>query len=164
MGMPPGPLSPYDRERLSEKTGNPQDSASGHLLSHVKQESPVAVINATHEPAKLVQKTSLFPSGSPNDFVGASALRKVGKLGGLFSIVEELIERDFEGAGHFLECFDGRNGMAILHAGNIAAKQSCPLFDVPLGKLLFFAQNAKPIADNHVGIVTWGYTACKGKK
>jgi len=161
--MPPGPLSPYGRERLSGKSGNPQDSASGHLLSHVKQEPAVAFIDATHEPAKLVQKTSLFPGCSPNDFVGAFALRKIGKLGWLFSVVEELIKRDFEGAGHFLEGFNGRYGMAILDPGDVAAKQSCALFDVPLGKLLFFAQNAKPITDNHVDIVTWGYSACKRK-
>jgi hypothetical protein len=153
MGMPPGPLCPYDRKRLSGQAGNPQDLASGHLLSHVKQETAVALIDATHEPAKLVQKTSFFPGASPNDLVGAFALREIGKLRGLFSIVEKLIKRDFEGASHFLECFNGRNRMAILHPGDIAAKQSCALFDVPLGKLLFFAQNAKPIADNHVGIV-----------
>jgi hypothetical protein len=43
--------------------------------------------------------------------------------------------------------------MAIFDAGDIAAEQSGALFDVPLGKLLFFAQCAKTVADNHVGIV-----------
>src|SRR5579864_6888163 len=151
--MPSGPRSLYAREGLSERIGPPPDLAGGHLLSHVKQEPTVAFFNATHQPAKLAQKTSLFPGAAPNDFVGAFALRKVGKDGWLFSIVEKLIEWDLEGASHFLECFNGRNSVAIFHAGNIAAKQSCALFDVPLGKLFFFAQNAKPIADNHVGIV-----------
>jgi hypothetical protein len=44
--------------------------------------------------------------------------------------------------------------MAIFDARDIAAKQSCALFDVPLGKLLVFAQGAKSITDNHFGIVS----------
>src|SRR5579864_5662995 len=152
--MPSGPRSLYAREGLSERIGPPPDLAGGHLLSHVKQEPTVAFFNATHQPAKLVQKTSLFPGAAPNDFVGAFALRKVGKDGRFFSVIEELVKRDFQSASHFLERFNGRNGMAIFHARDIAAKQSGALFDVPLGKLFVFAQGAKPIADNHVGIVS----------
>jgi hypothetical protein len=155
--MPSGPLSLYAGERLSDPidgVGNPSDLAGGHFLSHVKQKPTVAFFNATHEPAKLVQKTGLFPGAAPNDFVGAFALRKIGELGRFFSVIEELVKRDFQGASHFLERFDGRNGMAIFHARDIAAKQSGALFDVPLGKLFFFAQSAKPITDNHVGIVS----------
>jgi len=155
--MPSGPLSPYAGEDLSEpseEAGYPQDLAGSHLLRHVKQEPTVAFFNATHEPAKLVQKTGLFPGAAPDNFVGVFALRKVGKLGRFFSVIEELIERDFQGASHFLECFNGRNGMAIFHARNIAAEQSGALFDVPLGKLFFFAQGAKAITDNDVGIVS----------
>jgi hypothetical protein len=155
----PGPLSLYDKELHSgsldsQCTGNPLDLADGHFLSHVKQESAVVFFNATHEPAKLVQKTSLFPSAAPNDIVGALALRKVGEYGGFFSVVEKLIERDFQSARQFLERFDSRNRMAIFNAGDIATKQSCALFDVPLGKLFFFAQGAKSITDNHSGIVS----------
>ena len=152
--MPPEPLSLYDEERLSVGIGKPPDLAGGHLLSHVKQEPTVVIFDATHEPAKLAQKTGLFPGAAPDDIVGAFALRKVGEHGRFFTVIEELIKRDFQSASHFLECFNGRNGMAIFHARDIAAKQSGALFDVPLGKLFFFAQGAKPISDNHVGIVS----------
>jgi len=156
--MPLEPSSRYDRSRLAgpyERAGNPLDLAgSGHLLSHVKQEAAIAIFDATEQPAKLVQKTSLFPGATPNDFVGAFALRKVGEHGRLFSVIEELVKRDFQGASHFLQRFDGRNGMAIFDAGDIAAKQSGALFDVPLGVLFVFAQGAKSVTDNHVGIVT----------
>ena len=152
----PGPLSLYERGRLYEpfeRLVPPPDLAGGHLLSHVKQEPTVAIFNATHEPAKLVQKTSLFTGASPHDIVGAFALRKVGQLRRLFSVIEELIEWDVQRTRHFLERLDGRNRVAVLDARDIATKKSGALFDVPLGKLLFFAQNAKPITDNHVGIV-----------
>jgi hypothetical protein len=39
---------------------------------------PVAFFNAAHQPAELVQKTSLFSGAAPHNFVGALALRKVG--------------------------------------------------------------------------------------
>ena len=152
--MPSEPLSRYEREESSESIGLPLDLAGGHLLSHVKQEPTVAIFDATHEPAKLVQKSGFFPGAAPNDLVSASALRKVGKCGRFFSVVEELIKRDLQSASHFLESFDGRHSMAIFHARDIAAKQSGTLFDVPLGILFFLAQGAKPITDNHVGIVT----------
>ena len=150
----PGPVSRYDEEQRFQATGIPLDLAAGHLLSHIKQEPSVVIFDATHEPAKLVQKTSLFPAAAPNDVVGALALRQAGEFGRFFSVIEELVKWDFQSASHFLERFDGRNGMAIFHSRDIAAEQSCALFDVPLGKLLFFAQCAKPIAYNHVGIVS----------
>ncbi len=155
--MPSEPIRRYDRERLSDldrSIGNPPDLAGGHLLSHVKQKLAVAFFNATHKSAEFAQKTSLFPGAAPNDIVSALALRKVGQNGRFFSVIEELIKRDLQSARHFLERFDGRDSMAIFHARNIATKQPGALFDVPLGVLFFFAQGAKPITDNHVGIVS----------
>ena len=146
--------------RLDRK---PPDLAVDHLLSHVEQEPPVAFLNATHQPAKLVQKTSLFPGAAPNDVVRAFTLRKSGQLGRFFSVIEELIKWDLQSAGHFLERFDGRNRVAVLDARDIATKKSGALFDIPLGKLLFFAQDAKSVTDNHVGIVPYGYSAYKRK-
>jgi hypothetical protein len=136
-----------------EDSGKPQDLAGGHLLSHVQQEPTVGFFDPTHQPAELVQQTRLFPGAAPYDVVSASALGQAGEFGRLFTVVEKLIERDFQSARHFLERFNGRNGVAIFDAGDIATKQSGALFDVPLGKLFFFAQGAKPIANNHVGIV-----------
>jgi len=154
----PGPyFNLYDRKTPpdpSDRIENSLDLASSHLLSHVKQETPVAFFNATHQPAKLAQKTSFFPGTAPNNIVRAFAFGKIGECGWFFSVIEKLIKRDFQSARHFLERFDGRYRMAIFHAGYIATKQSCALFDVPLGVLLGFAQGAEPITDNHAGIVS----------
>jgi hypothetical protein len=100
------PTEPGDRENL----------AVGHLLSHVEQEPTVRFFDATHQPAELVQKTSLFPGTAPNDIVSASALREIGELRGFLSVIEELVERDFESAGHFFQSFNGWNCMAVFHA------------------------------------------------
>jgi hypothetical protein len=159
----PGPCGPSNRERSSASQEEVKieslldislNLASCHLLSHVKQETPVVVFDATHEPPKLAQKTSIFPDAAPDDIVSALALGEVGEDGWFFSVVEKLIEWDFQSARHFFERFDGRNGMAIFNAGDIATKQSCALFDVTLGKLFFLAHGAKPVADNHCGIVS----------
>jgi hypothetical protein len=137
--------------------------AGGHLLSHVKQEPAVAFFNATHEPAKLVQQTRLFSGTAPDNVVSVLTLGKIGKLGRLFAVIEKLIEWDFQSARHFLQRLDGRNGMAIFNAGDVATKQSGALFDIPLRVFFFFAQCAKPIAYNHFGIVPQSYSARKRK-
>jgi hypothetical protein len=154
--MPRPFLNLYDQEvpfYPADGTGTSLDLASSHLLGHVKQETPVAFFNATHQPAKLAQKTSFFPGTAPDNIVRTFTFRKIGESGWLFTVIEKLIKRDFQSACYFLESFDGRNRMTIFDARDIATEQSCALFDVPLGVLLCFAQGAKPITDNHVDIV-----------
>src|ERR1035437_10329261 len=111
-----GPLSLFAREGLPDRVGTPPDLAVGHFLSHEKQEPTVTFLNTTHQPAELVQKTSLFPGPAPNNIVGTLALRKIGEFGWFFSVIEQLIKGDFQSAGHFFECFNGRNRMAVFHA------------------------------------------------
>src|SRR5258708_8161784 len=130
--MPPEPLSLYDEERLSIGIGKPPDLAGGHLLSHVKQEPTVVIFDAPHQPAKLAEKTGLFPGAAPDNIVGAFTLRKVGEHRRFFTVIEEVIKRDFPSASHFLECFNGRDGMGIFHARDISEKKSRAPFHVPL--------------------------------
>jgi hypothetical protein len=163
----PGPVVRlYDKEVPSDPLDgieDPLDLAGSQFLSHVKQEPPVAFFNATHQPAKLTQKTSFFPDAAPNNIVRAFAFGKIGECGRFFSVIEKLIKRDFQSARHFFERLNGRNRMAIFHARYIATKQSCALFDVPLGELLCFAQGAKTITNNHVDSVTQCYNYGKMK-
>ena len=93
-----------------------------HLLSHVKDELAILFLDLAQEAAQLVEITGFFPDAAPSDVVRRLALRQIGKLGWLFSIVEELVERTLEGTGQFLQRFDGRNGMAIFDAGNITTE------------------------------------------
>src|ERR1700737_946070 len=112
----PGPMSLYAGESLPDRVGKPRDLAVGHLLSHVEQEPTVRFFNATHQPAELVQKPSLFPGTAPNDIVGAFALVKIGEFGWFLSVIEKLIKRDFQSAGHLFQRFNGRNRMAVFYA------------------------------------------------
>src|SRR5712671_1731285 len=98
----PGPIRLYAEKNRPDGFGKPLDLAVGHLLSHVKQEPTVAFFNATHQPAKLVQQTRLFPRTAPHNIVSALSLRKVGEFRRFFTVIEELIEWDFQSACHFL--------------------------------------------------------------
>ena len=107
---------PYAGRNLPDRVGRPRNLAVGHLLGHVEQEPTVRFFNATHQPAELAQKTCLFAGTAPNDIVSAFALRKIGEFGWFLSVIEELIKGDFQSAGHFFQCFNGRNGMAVFYA------------------------------------------------
>jgi hypothetical protein len=39
--------------------------------------------------------------------------------------------------------------MSVLNARDVAPKQTGALFDVPLGKLLFFTESPKTVTNNH---------------
>ena len=82
---------------------------------------------------------------------------------GLFTVVEELIKWAFESASQFFQRFDGRNGVAIFDAGDVAAKQTGSLLDITLGEFLFFAQSAKPVTDNHGLSILQLVNDCKSK-
>ena len=123
--------------------------AERHFLSHVQHQLAVAFIEAAEQAAQLGQKTRFLAGTSPGDFCRRAALGEVGQLGGFFPVVEELIEWNLEGAGHFLEGFDGRNRVAIFNPRDVTAKKTGALLDVPLRQFFFLAQIAEAVADNH---------------
>jgi hypothetical protein len=94
----------------------------GHFLRHVQNELAVFIFNFAEKTTQFVEETGFFPNASPGDIVRRFALGKIGQLGWLFSVVEELIEWALESASQFLKRFDGRNGMAIFNTRDIAAK------------------------------------------
>ena len=128
-----------------------------HFLRHVQQKPPVAFVDATQQSAEHAQEASFFSGGAPGNFVCRPAFGQVRQFRGLLAIVKQLIQGHFQSARHFFESLNGRHGMAIFDPGDVATEQSGTLFDVSLGQLLFFAQCAQPIADNHAHIVPYDY-------
>src|SRR5208282_3468093 len=82
------------------------------------------------------------------------ALRKVGKFGRFFSIVKQLIERNFHSSRQLFKRFDRWNRMAVLNTRNVATEQASALLDVPLREFLFLAQGSQSISYYHVGILS----------
>jgi hypothetical protein len=113
--------------------------AIGHLLRHVQQQTTVSLVDATQQPAEATQEAGFLPGVSPRDIIRGLALGKIGELRRLLSIVEQLIEGNFQSASHFLKRFDGGNRVAILDARNITAEETGTFLDIPLGQFLYFA-------------------------
>lgn len=63
------------------------------------------------------------------------------------AIIEQTIQRNFEGTGTFRQSFEAGYGVTVLHSRDVASKQSCSLFDVALTEFLGFAQFAECFAD-----------------
>jgi hypothetical protein len=108
----------------------------GHLLSHEQNKLPVLFIGLAQETTKLTQETSILPRAAPCDIIRRPALWEIRHLGRLLAVIKKLVHGDFQGSGHFLQRFDGRNGVAVFNAGDVAAKQARALFDFALGESL----------------------------
>ncbi len=128
--------------------------AKGHLLSHKQNDLPILYGGLTQRTAKLVEKACIFTGTAPGDVVRRFAIEKIRQFGRFLAFIEKLVHRNFQSPGHFLQCFDGRNGVTVFHARDIASEESGSLFDCALGEFLFFAECAKAVADNHAGIIS----------
>lgn len=81
----------------------------------------------------------------------------------LLTVVEELIKWAFESTCQLFQRLNGRDCMTIFDARDVTAEQAGTLLDVALGEFLFFAQSAKPIADNHELSILQIVKVCKEK-
>jgi hypothetical protein len=124
--------------RPAEKGSLSSPLAVRHLLGHIEKKPAVAFFDATKKPAETAQITRVFPRAAPRDVIRALPLGKIRQFGRLFTVVEELVERHFHGPRQLLERLDRRNGMPVLDARDVAAKQPGALFDVALRKFLCF--------------------------
>src|ERR1700680_2828085 len=77
-----------------------------HLLRHGQDQSHFAAIHATEQAAELDERACLFARTAPQIVVNSLALQEIRQLGWLWSVVEKLIHRNFEGAGKLLKRFD----------------------------------------------------------
>jgi len=66
----------------------------------------------------------------------------------LFAVVEELIKWALESTRQLFQRLDGRDGVAILNAGNVTPERPVR-FSISPWRVLFLAQSAKTIANNH---------------
>src|SRR6266478_7406556 len=123
--------------------------AACHFLDHVQEQLSVGGVHLRDLPSQLLKIAGLSTPKSP--FWRPITIRTDCNWGfGRFvAIVHEVIERKFQRSGHFIQRFDGRNGMTVLDTRDVAAEQAGTLFDVALGELLFLTKFAESFADNH---------------
>src|SRR6266481_1253020 len=80
----------------------------------------------------LSQILRILAGTAPSRSVRGVPLEQIGHLGRFFAVVKELIKWDLESASHFLQRFNGGNGMTVFHARNVTPEQARTLFDVTL--------------------------------
>lgn len=74
---------------------------------------------------------------------------ELARLGRLVTLVHDFVQRHVESARPLLERFDGRNGVTVLDAGDVATQKARSFFDVALAEVFFFAKSSESLTDLH---------------
>lgn len=98
---------------------------------------------------KLGEQTRILAGTAPGKVEGISSPGKIPKFKRPFTIVEQLIEGDLQGVGHFLQRFERRNGVAIFDAGDVAAEQPSSFFNITLREVLLLAESTQAVSNDH---------------
>ncbi len=134
---------------------------SAHLCRHMQQHQAVALRDPPKRPAKLPQRARIFSGGAPGVDSLFSNTWYAGCFGRLFAIVEQLIHRDFESSCEFFKRLNRWYGVAVFHARDVAALQSCACFDIALREFLGDPECPEAFADDHAGIISNNVERCK---
>jgi len=108
------------RNRKTKKRGSRDNQFSGRLFFRLVMFSanPINsdlsfVAHSRQASANFVQVAPIFAVTTPNVVV-----RVVLFLRRLVSVIHDVIQRDFQSTRHLLQSLDGRNRVAVLHAGD----------------------------------------------
>ena len=66
-----------------------------HLLSQVKEQLTIGLAHLAQESAEQREQTRIFAGAAPQQISFGFAIRKIRELGWFFTIVEQLVERNF---------------------------------------------------------------------
>jgi hypothetical protein len=99
----------------------------------------VFIGDATEELAEAFEEFGRFAGAAPLVLARGHARWKRRNFRRGFPVVEKLVHRNFEGARHFLQSLDARDGVAVLHARDLAALEASALLDIALRKVFLFA-------------------------
>ena len=121
--------------------------ASGEFLREMQEQLAIRLGGFAEEAAELVQEHGVLAAVAES--VAGLEVGTSGKSGRLVAVVQDLIKRDFESGGEFFKSFEGRNSVAIFHAGEVRAEQAAARFDIALRKLLGFPKFPEAVADDH---------------
>ena len=116
--------------------------SANQLERHMEDQLPVGF---GHPPEKLAQplkKSRGFAGAAPLIPFGRGVFREGRNFGRRFAVVEELVHRNFEGAGHLFKRLDARDGVAVLHTRDVATLQASALLNVPLREIFLLADSA----------------------
>ena len=114
-------------------------ASANELRGQVKEELAVVVRSLGKKQAQPMQKTRGIAFDSPSIVARFCTERSRGKRRRVLSFVEDLVERDFHGAGEFFQSVNGGDGVTVFDARDVAALQAGAALEFTLGNVLFFA-------------------------
>ena len=78
----------------------------------------------------------------------------------ILTVIEKLVDRNFECPSEFFECFDCGNRVAVFYSGDVDSQKSGALLNVPLGHISVFPQSLQALANDHRCSPRESYAAC----
>jgi len=96
-----------------------------------------------------VQEACVLAETAPRKVARTFPVLELERFGILLSVVEKLINRNFQRPSQLLYRLDRWNDMAVFDSRNVTAKQASPLFDVALRKLLVLTQIKQAVPNEH---------------
>ena len=115
----------------------------GHLANHRENEAIIAFGKSCAVFLNFSEEANFVLGKFAEHFLCFLVARR-------FSSREKVCQRNFHGFGNLGECLEGRDGVAILDAREIAADQAGAALDVALGKASLAAIGFDDFADVHL--------------
>src|SRR5260370_499766 len=127
---------------------------SGALLAdqlerHVHDQLPVVLRETREKLLEVLKEFRRSTGAAPLVTIGGDAFREGPNLGWRFSVVKQLVERNFESAGHLFQRLDARDGVTVLHTRDVTALQAGAFLDIPLREVFPFPDGSQAIGDDH---------------
>src|SRR5258707_8598863 len=105
-----------EKRELDSRTAKGESGAilADHLERHVHDQLSVLRRETAEKLAEALEKFRRFTGIAPLVAIARDAFGHGLQFGRGFAVVEKLVERDFESAGHFFKRLDARDGVAVL--------------------------------------------------
>src|ERR1700735_6415 len=107
-----------------------------HFLSHEHEHFLVRFLRLAQHLSKAREQIRVFARTAPLYIISGCVLWKFREYGWFLPFVKQLVHRNFQRSRQLLKSFNRRNCVSILDAREIAAKQTCSLFDFTLREIL----------------------------
>ena len=121
---------------------------AGHLADHRQHQLLIAIGKSGAVALDLAEEAQFVLGKLAQHFLGVAIARR-------FGAGEKVGQADLHGFGNLRQRLQRRHGMAVLHAGEIAAQQARAAFDIALRKPALSAVTANHLTDVNFWLFFW---------
>ena len=120
---------------------------AGQTCGEAQQQRALFGIHFGQVPLELAKFRRFFFGVAPEALVVVGD--EFARLGGFVAFVHHFVERHVESARPLFESLDGRDGVTVFDAGDVAAEKPGGFLDVALAEILFFAKRFEALSYLH---------------